>query len=141
MVRREPRDLTPEEQDLENRHRKTTVKASVIATLGSTVALAAAIFPAVAFFGRPAIIGAIAEGMAPIVNAQVAQQLTPVNEGVKAIIRSRVAQLEDEIAELERRDRIEPLDAAETQRLTSKRRELRDQQNALRVITNTENTL
>lgn len=127
--------LSPEQEEIERRHRKTTVQASILATLGSTIAIATTIAPVIAWFARPAIVATMAEAMAPAVNAQVKSQTTPLGEGLKALLRGRIAQLEDEIAQLERVDRQRGLDEIDTQRLTSKRRELRDQQMALNAIT------
>lgn len=130
--------LSAEQEALERRHKQVTIRASIVATLGSSIAILTALFPLFAWFGRAAIVESLSEAMGPAINAQVKQQTNPMNEGLKALIRSRIAQLEDDIADLQRRDRIEPLDAADTQKLVSRRRELRDQQVALAAIENAE---
>lgn len=132
------KELSPDEVAAERRHSHTTYRASLLATLASTIAIAGFVGPLLLWVGRPAVVAVMAEAMSPAVHAQVRRQLTPVHEGLKVIIANNIATLEDDIAELERRDRAAGLDELDTQKLTRRRRELRSQQQALSAIASAE---
>lgn len=131
-------ELTPEEQVIERRHSRTTMRATWIGMAASTVAILGFVLPAVSWFARPAIVALLSDAVSAQVQDQIDTQIEaktkPLNAGFKAILQQNVNRLKREIAELERRDRSDGLNEIETRTLTDKRIDLEGQQAALKAI-------
>lgn len=80
--------------------------------------------------------------MADEIRGQVQEQVTPVNAGLKVLIQNNIAELEDEISAMEYRARNngDEFTALDAQNLTTKKRRLRAQQEALLAIIEAERT-
>lgn len=95
------RPLSPEEAEVEKRHRRTTYRASIAATAAATLTIAGILVPLLGWFGRPALVAFLADLVSPVVNAQVAQQSAPINAAFRVLLEQQIADLEDDIARLE----------------------------------------
>lgn len=122
--------LSPEEEEVDRRHAKTTRKASILATLTSTLAIVGVVGPAVLYVSRPLLVAMLAEAMAPTVNAQIKQQIAPVNEAFKVLLRQQIDTLQEDVDRLEYERTIAGQQGA-PQWTLEKVNELRDKSNKL----------
>lgn len=99
MSRKEP--LSAEEAAIERRHKNTTYRASLLATLTSTLAIAGVLGPVLLWIGRPAVIEVLAAALAPSVDAQVLKQQAPLTAAFKVIIEQQIAELERDVDRLQ----------------------------------------
>jgi hypothetical protein len=113
-------------------HRRTIT----ISTVVSVLAICGVILPVLGVVLSPWIIGVMSNAMAGEIQGQVRQQLNPVNAGLKVIIESNIAQLEDDISSLQFRRDNDPHKWTEVdaQTLTNKIRRLASQRDALAAI-------
>lgn len=122
--------LTPEEEEVDRRHSRTTRRASILATLTSTFAIVGVVGPAVLYISRPLLVGMLAEALAPTVNAQIKEQIAPVNEAFKVILRQQIDSLQEDVDRLEYERTIAGTQGAPPWTL-DKVNELRDKSNKL----------
>jgi hypothetical protein len=117
-------------------HKKRHRKTAMLSTLASTIGICVVILPAVGFLISPRIVDIIGIAVADEIAAEVSKQIAPTNAGIKVMIESLIAELEDEIASLEfRRDnRPETWTGADVLLLSGKVRRLRTQNAALDAI-------
>lgn len=122
------------DEAIDKRHQATIRKATILGTIVSTAVMCGPILGGLVWIGRGSVIEMLALALAPSVRAQVTRQISPLSDGLKALIENNISTLEEEIAELERQDRVKPLSELDTQRLVKKRRDLRNQREALAKI-------
>lgn len=121
--------------DFDSMPAKTRHRWSVAAsTLASIVAICAVILPVVGVIASPFVVTYLTDAMGDEIRGEVQEQVTPVNAGMKVLIENNIAELEDEISALEYRQRETDFSALDAQNLTTKRRRLRAQQDALLAI-------
>jgi hypothetical protein len=111
-----------------------------LSTLASTVAICVVILPVIGFLISPRIVDIIGLAVADEIAEEVKKQIAPTNAGIKVMIESLIAELEDEIASLEFRRDNNPSTWTGTDALllSSKARRLRTQNEALRAIVTAE---
>lgn len=121
-------------------HRKRHRKTALLSTLASTVAICVVILPVIGFLISPRIVDIIGLAVADEIAEEVKKQIAPTNAGIKVMIESLIAELEDEIASLEFRRDNNPSTWTGTDALllSSKARRLRTQNEALRAIVTAE---
>jgi len=121
----------PMDSDQRRRHRQTVT----ISTLSSVIGICVVILPAAAWFGKGTVINLLSDAMAGEIQQQVRHQVAPVNAGLKALIQNNIAELEDEIADLEYRQQHDAeWSAGDARTLATKRRRLSAQREALSAI-------
>lgn len=118
--------------DPKRAHRRTVTLSTVV----SILAICGVVLPAFGVVMAPWAVGYMETALADEIETQVEKHLAPVNAGLKVLIESTIAELEDDISALEyRRDNMpESWTAADAQTLTNKRRRLNSQTRALRAI-------
>jgi len=132
----EARSLTAEEK----RHRKTLSLSAVLGVIGGVATTCMVAVPTAWFIAGPAFVGFLGDALADEITELVQKQVAPVNAGLKVLIESTIAQLEDDISRLEfRRDYMpESWQAADVAELTNKTRRLSSQRRALAAIVEAE---
>lgn len=111
-----------------------------LSTVTSILAICGVILPIVGVIASPWVVDFMSSAMADEISEEVGKQVAPVNAGLKVLIESTVAEIEDDISALEyRRENMpETFSAADAQILTNKRRRLASQQRALAAIVEAE---
>ena len=113
-------------------HRKTVTLSTIV----SILAICGVVLPIAGAVMSPWAIGYMSDAMAGEIQEQVKRQLTPINAGMKTLIEANIAQLEDDISQLEYRKENMPQSwtSLDAQTLTNKARRLRSNQQALAAI-------
>lgn len=121
--------MQPEEK---RRHRRTFTLSTVV----SVLAICGIILPVLGVISSPWLVQVMSSAMADEIAEEVSKQVAPVNAGLKVLIENTIAELEDEISQLEfRRENMpESWTAGDAQFLTNKRRRLASQRRALAAI-------
>jgi len=124
------------ERDRKRRHRQTLSLSAIV----SILVICGAVLPTAGVISAPFFIGWLSDAMADEIKGQVKTQVTPVTAGFKVLIQSTIAELEDDISQMEFRRDNNPASwsAADAQELTTKRRRLRSQRAALEAIESAE---
>lgn len=124
-------------QDFESRPPKERHRRTItVSTIYSSLAICGLVLPVLGVLFTPAIINYLSSAMADEIRGQVQEQVTPVNAGLKVLIENNIAELEDEISAMEYNARNSPehFTALDASMLTTKKRRLRAQQDALKAI-------
>lgn len=123
---------TPEQ----SRHRRTLT----ISTIASTVTISVVVIPVLSIVLRPWAVGIISASVAEEVSEQIQREIAPTNRALRTIIENSIAELEDEISQLEfrREHQRELWTSQDAQLLTSKTRRLVTQRAALASLLSVE---
>lgn len=130
-----------EELIARRRHRKTFT----LATLASAVGVSVVVLPILGYMLSPWAIGVMSNAMADEIAEEVSKQIAPTNAGIKVMIESQIAELDDDISSLMfRRDMCGAVPpcwtAVDAQVLTNKTRRIASQREALAAIRAAERT-
>jgi hypothetical protein len=114
------------------RRRKTITLSSLV----SVMTIVGGVLPLLAILLRPWFIQVVTEAVADEVSDQIKKEIAPANAGLKVLIETQIAELEDEISRLEYKMQRLSTDwsALDAQDLTLKRRRLASQKKALLAI-------
>lgn len=114
-------------------HRRTVT----LSVLGSVLSMCFLVLPTFAVVLRPWVISVMAAAMSGEISAQAQAQTAPLAAGFKVIIEGNIAQLEEEITQLQWRMQNRPSSWTEVdaQLLLTKTRRLASQRAALQEIT------
>ena len=107
-----------------------------LSTVVSVLAICGVILPVGGVVLSPWIVSVMSRAMAGEIQGQVRQQVNPINAGMKVLIESTIAQLEDDVSSLQFRRDNDPhkWTASDAQELTNKVRRLASQRDALAAI-------
>lgn len=120
------------EIDRKRRHRRTLTLSTIV----SMLAICGVVLPVAGAVSMPWFVNFVGDAVADEISAEVKKQIEPTNAGLRVMIESTIAEIEDDISALEfRRDNMpESWTAADAQQLTNKRRRLRSQNQALAAM-------
>lgn len=109
-------------------HRRTIT----ISTVVSILSICGVILPAIGVMAFPWFVSFTSRAVAGEIQTQVRNQVSPVNAAMRVLLEAKVAELEDEIAALEVRERRSPdWGEADAKALAAKKRALEANKKAL----------
>lgn len=111
-----------------------------LSTVVSVLAICGVVLPVVGTLASPWAVKYMSTAMADEIEKQVERHLSPTNAGLKVLIESNIAQLEDDISQLEYRRQNQPASwtPLDAQTLTNKSRRLAAQRAALAAMSGAE---
>lgn len=125
-----------QESDYKPRHRRTFALSTTV----SVLTICGVILPVLGIVSQDFVVRVISNAMAQEIQEHVSEQVAPINAGLKVLIQTRIAELEDQIGRLSYRREFRPetwTDADEQELITAGRR-LRAQNDAWAAIVQAE---